>query len=113
VLKLLIDWIYDTFTLYDDDERRVHLVGGRGCLKGASDWDNELHPDSKGFEQLAMWPWRAALAKFGFAWRRRLENVIPSKARNLLFRDDEKQILRPTPTQNATFRYVLAPTNLS
>jgi hypothetical protein len=72
VVKLPIDWIYDTFARYDDDARQVHLVDGRGSLEGASDWDNERHPDSKGFEQLAMWPWQAAFLKFGFAWRRRL-----------------------------------------
>ena len=73
MVKLPIDWIYDTFARYDDDDaRRVHLVYGCGCLDSASDWDNEPHSDLKGFEQLAMWPWRAAFLKFGFAWRRRL-----------------------------------------
>jgi hypothetical protein len=67
VVKLLIDRIHDTFALYDDDARRVHLVDSRGCLDGADDWDNELHPNSKGFEKLAAGPWRAALAKYDFA----------------------------------------------
>ena len=67
LVKLLIDRIHDTFALYDDDARRVHLVDSRGCLNGASDWDNEMHPNSKGFEKLAMGPWRKTLAKYGFA----------------------------------------------
>lgn len=67
MVRVLIDRIHDTFALYDDDARRVHLVDSRGCLDVASDWDNELHPNSKGFEKLAAGPWRQALAKCGFA----------------------------------------------
>ena len=67
LVKLLIDRIHDTFAPYNDDARRVHLVDSRGCLNIDSDWDNELHPNSKGFEKLATGPWRAALEKYGFA----------------------------------------------
>jgi hypothetical protein len=42
-------------------------MGSRGCLDIDSDWDNELHPNSQGFEKLATGPWRTALAKYGFA----------------------------------------------
>ena len=67
LVKLLIDRIHDTFAPYDDEARLVHLVDSRGCLDVREDWDNELHPNSKGFEKLATGPWRAALAKYGFA----------------------------------------------
>jgi len=67
LVRLLIDRIHDTFAPYDDDTRLVHLVDSRGCLDIDRDWDNELHPNSKGFEKLATGPWRAALAKYGFA----------------------------------------------
>jgi hypothetical protein len=67
LVKLLIDRIHDTFAPYDDAMRLVHLVDSRGCLDIDSDWDNELHPNSRGFEKLAAGPWRATLAKYGFA----------------------------------------------
>lgn len=67
LVKLLIDRIHATFAPYDEDARLVHLVDSRGCLDIDNDWDNELHPNSKGFEKLAAGPWRTALAKYGFA----------------------------------------------
>lgn len=67
LVKLLIDRIHDTFAPYDDDTHAVHLVDSRGCLDGALDWDNELHPNSRGFAKLATGPWRTALARYGFA----------------------------------------------
>ena len=67
LVKLLIDRIHATFAPYDDDTRLVHLVDSRGCLDIDRDWDNELHPNSRGFEKLATGPWRNALGKYGFA----------------------------------------------
>ena len=67
LVKLLIDRIHATFAPYDDDARLVHLVDSRSCLDSESDWDNELHPNSQGFEKLATGPWRRSLAKYGFA----------------------------------------------
>ena len=67
LVKLLIDRIHDTYALYDDEARLVHLVDSRGCLDAERDWDNELHPNSRGFRKLAAGPWRAALEKYGFA----------------------------------------------
>jgi hypothetical protein len=67
VAKLLIDRIHDTFSLYDDDARRVHLIDSRACLDVEADWDNELHPNTEGFRKLATGPWRAVLARYGFA----------------------------------------------
>ena len=67
LVKLLIDRIHDTYAPYDDEERLVHLVDSRGCLDPERDWDNELHPNSHGFEKLATGPWRAALKKYGYA----------------------------------------------
>jgi hypothetical protein len=67
VVKRLIDRVHDTFAPYDDDARRVHLIDSRGCLDPATDWDNELHPDTRGFRKLAEGPWRAELARWGYA----------------------------------------------
>jgi hypothetical protein len=67
LVRLLIDRIHETFAAYDDEDRMVHLVDSRGCLDIERDWDNELHPNSRGFEKLAAGPWRAALEKYGFA----------------------------------------------
>ncbi|TSA16774.1 MAG: hypothetical protein D4R74_03915 [Betaproteobacteria bacterium] len=67
LVKLLIDRIHDTFSAYDDVARRVHLVDSRGCLDLTRDWDNELHPNSKGYRKLADGPWRKVLGQYGFA----------------------------------------------
>ena len=53
VVKFLTDRIHNTYALYDDDARRVHLIDSRGCLDSASDWDNELHPNTQGCQKLA------------------------------------------------------------
>lgn len=66
IVKRLIDRVHDTFALHDDG-LTVHLVDSRACLNPAEDWDNELHPNTRGFRKLAEGPWRKALREHGFA----------------------------------------------
>ncbi|HQY36071.1 MAG TPA: hypothetical protein PLI00_05800 [Pseudomonadota bacterium] len=59
-------WLIDQFTRMLDalvtQTPRMRLVDGRGTLRHAGEWDNEIHPKGPGFRKLAQSRWQPVLA---------------------------------------------------
>lgn len=64
--RLLCAWLIDQFTrtlaALVTRTPRMRLVDGRGTLREAGEWDNEIHPKGAGFRKLARSRWQPLLA---------------------------------------------------
>lgn len=62
----LCTWLIDQFTRMLEalvtQTPRMRLVDGRGTLRHATEWDNEIHPKAPGFRKLAQSRWHPVLA---------------------------------------------------
>lgn len=70
VCKRLIDRLALEFGRFADPDKNIHLINSRGCLtspKYQDDWDNELHPTSKGFAKIVDQCWIPAFIECGYA----------------------------------------------
>lgn len=67
IVKLLIDTLEATFSEFDSQADRVHVIRTTGTLDPATDWANELHPNGEGFRKLIHGPWLARLREYGYA----------------------------------------------
>lgn len=55
ICRILIDRLFAEFAQFADRDKRIYLVDSRGCLTSSNyldDWDNELHPTTKGFQRI-------------------------------------------------------------
>lgn len=71
ICTALIKRLHAEFSRFADPGNKVHLIDSRGCLVSEDykdDWDNELHPSSKGFEKIVDERWIPVLRNIGYAY---------------------------------------------
>jgi len=66
IVRLLIDRLTETFAEFDSPGDGVYVIRSAGTLDQDTDWDNELHPNGRGFQKLVHGPWREVLKSSGY-----------------------------------------------
>ena len=67
IMRVLIDHLSDAFYEFHSPRDGVYVIRSPGTLDPATDWDNEMHPNGRGFQKLVHGPWLDSLRSAGYA----------------------------------------------